>query len=72
MEINSIIEKVAQHNNTSAEEVRNEIIHGMKVAMSSTDPDIQKKWASISPHNHEPTPEELIEYIVKKVLQEAL
>ena len=72
MKIDSIMERVAQQNNTSAEEVRKEIIQGIKIAMSNEDPDIQKKWASISPHEQEVSPEELIEYIVKKVIQDAL
>ena len=66
----SILEKVAQQNNTTVEEVRSEIHIAIQAAMSNPDPAVQERLASVSKTGSEPTAEELIDYIVQRVIRE--
>lgn len=66
----SILEKVAQQNNTTVEEVRSEIRRAIQAAMSNPEPAVQERLASVAKTGSEPTPEELIDYLVQRVVQE--
>lgn len=68
LNIHSILEKVAQQNNVSLEEVQNEIQISIKAAMSNPDLQIQSEWASVPKEKEEPTPEELIAFLLQKIL----
>ncbi len=64
----SNIQKTAKFYGVSAEKVRDEISFAIKIAKSNTDPQVQAKWNELFPNGKEPTPEELIETIKRKVL----
>ena len=66
-DITLALQKVADLNNISLEEVRKEIQISIQTAMSNPDPEIQKKWAAISSGHSEPTPEELIGFLLEKI-----
>ena len=61
------LEKVAQINGVSSEEVRREIEIAIAMARKNPDPEIQTFWASIPYKGAFPTPEEVILHIAKVV-----
>lgn len=60
-----VLQKVAQHNNTTLEEVRKEIDQAILIGLRDPDPAVQAKWKEIPRVGEVPTPEELIDYLVE-------
>ncbi len=64
-------EKISEHLRTIAEkeqiterEVRNEIAHAVSLALKSSDPKIQNFWKKVPCEGASPTIEEIIDFIV--------
>ena len=64
MSINEIIEKVAEMNNTTPEEVYAEMQEAIDVGFCNPDPQVQKEWEKVSYRGDGPTPEDVILYAV--------
>ena len=64
MSINEIIEKVAEMNNTTPEEVYAEMKAAIDVGFCNPDPQVQKEWEKVSYRGDGPTPEDVILYAV--------
>ena len=62
--INQILDQIAVANQTTAEEVRNEIWFTMQEAQQSTDPTVQARWAAIPRAGTELTIEEFIAHLI--------
>ncbi len=62
--ITKAFEKVAHQNQTSVEEVNEEITKAMKIAMTSENPESQKLWTQIAPDGKTLAPEELVRRIL--------
>ena len=60
MNMNSILEKVAQEKHTSLAEVRKEIDAAIQAGMANTDPAVQSVWQTVPHQGKVPTAEELI------------
>lgn len=60
----AILEQIAKSEHTSPEHVRQEMQKAMDLAMASTDPAIQAKWAHIPKSGEKLTLEEFVEYLV--------
>lgn len=59
-----VFEQIAQANHTTVVEVRREIQVAIRAAMGNPDPKIQDEWAKIPYRGKEPTPEEVMTYII--------
>ena len=59
----TIYEKIAEKYNTTPEEVRRE----MQIGFDNPDPDVQEEWKKMTLKGDRPTPEEVINYAVKKL-----
>ena len=68
-QLRKILETIARNNNTSAENVRKEMLFAMKMGQSSKDPEVQAKWKSIPRKGADPTLEEFLDYLLKRTLQ---
>ena len=68
MSINEIIEKVAEMNNTTAEEVYAEMQMAINAGFHNPDPQVQKGWEKVSYRGDGPTPEDVIRYAVRRLL----
>lgn len=64
MSIKEIIEKVAEINNTTAEEVYAEMQMAINAGFHNPDPQVQKEWEKVSYRGDGPTPEDVIWYAV--------
>jgi hypothetical protein len=49
------------------QEVRREIEIAIEIGMSSSNPNVQRKWNQIPCRGEKPTPDELIRYLSQKV-----
>lgn len=68
MEFKELMEKVAEKNNTTADEVYAEIQKAIVYGTSHSDMEVKKNWEKI-PHEKEmPSPEEVISYLVNQLL----
>ena len=63
------IAEIAEKHNVPEEQIRAEIQATISVSMSSADPYIQTQWAECQREGTEPTPEEVITWLAKKVYQ---
>ena len=70
MSINEIIEKVAEMNNTTAEEVYAEIHMAINAGFCNPDPQVQKEWEKVSYREDGPTLEDVLRYAVGKLCSE--
>ena len=70
MSINEIIEKVAEMNNTTAEEVYAEIQMAINAGFCNPDPQVQKEWEKVSYRGDSPTPEDVILYAMEQFSSE--
>ncbi len=61
------LEKVAQKEGISVEEVKREIAMAIAAAYSNPDPKIQRRWNDIPCKGDVPTPEEVITQLSKEV-----
>lgn len=68
-QLRKILETIARKNNTSAENVRKEMLSAMKMGQSSKDPAVQAMWESIPRKGAELTLEEFLDYLLKQTLQ---
>ena len=59
-----IFEKIAKENNTTPEEVENEMRFAIREAMKSEDPKAQKLWKKISPDGKEPSIEQFLQFVI--------
>ena len=64
MSINEIIEKVAEMNNTTPEEVYAEMQAAIDAGFCNPDPQVQKEWEKVFYRGDGPTPEDVILYAV--------
>lgn len=64
-----VLEQVAEQFNTTAEIVRQNMQEAMDAAMSSTDPEVQTRWAAIPSKGNKPTLEEFMEYMASIIKQ---
>lgn len=60
--IESVYEEIAKHHGTSAEAVRRDIRHALKVGMETPDPRVQEIWSRIPSHGNKPTPKEVVAF----------
>ena len=70
MSIKEIIEKVAEINNTTAEEVYAEMQMAINAGFHNPDPQVQKEWEKVSYRGDGPTPEDVILYAVGRFCSE--
>ncbi|MDD6612291.1 MAG: sporulation initiation factor Spo0A C-terminal domain-containing protein [Clostridiales bacterium] len=70
MSINEIIEKVAEMNNTTAEEVYAEMQMAINAGFHNPDPQVQKEWEKVSYRGNSPTPEDVILYAMEQFSSE--
>lgn len=63
----AIFAEVAKNNNTTIEEVKEEINAGIMEAMKSGNPEVQKKWKDMTKNGTEVTPELLLAYLVEQL-----
>lgn len=70
MKSGEAIEKVAQANGRSVEEVRTEMEAAIQEGLSSTDPKVKEFWAQVPCEGEIPTPEEYIEFLAQISLEE--
>jgi len=61
-----IFEQIAKENNTTVAEVRGEMEIAIRAAFGNPDPKIQDGWAKIPYKGEEPTPEEVITYVMRQ------
>lgn len=61
------IRKIATCEGISVQEVREEMVKAMQVALQSTDPEVKAKWKQIPCKGESPTPEEFIIHMAKQV-----
>lgn len=59
----NIYRQVAMKNNTTVDEVKRQIKLAMLIGMCHQEPEIQRKWDSISHDGDVPTPEELLIFL---------
>ena len=67
-----VLERVAEHNGTTVEAVRQEINRVIEIGMRNPDEAIREKWATVPCEGDVPTPEELITYVVKEAAERAI
>ena len=67
MEYTHIFAQIAAQNHTTVEEVRREMEHAMLEGYENPDPGILARWASLPRQGDIPTPEELIEHVVRLI-----
>ena len=70
MSINEIIEKVAEMNNTTAEEVYAEMQMAINAGFHNPDPQVQKEWEKVSYRGNSLTPEDVILYAMEQFSSE--
>lgn len=68
MDFGELMQKVAQKNNTTADEVVTEIERAIADGVKSEEPQVKEKWKKIPHENEVPSPEELIGYLVSRIL----
>lgn len=61
-----IFNQIAMKNHTTVAEVRREMELAIRMAFANPDPKIQDAWAKIPYKGEEPTPEEVITYVVNQ------
>lgn len=66
----NIIEKVAEKNGVTKEEVENEIRKTIEEAMTSQQPEAQRFWKEIAPDGQIPSVETVINSIINKVKEQ--
>ena len=71
MNMDSILERVAQENHTSLAEVRREIDAAIQTGLANTDPAVQAAWRTVPCEGGVPTAEELILWAVVMALCES-
>ena len=62
-----IYEKIAEKYNTTPEEVRREMQIAIDAGFDNPDPAVQEEWKKMTLKGERPTPEEVINYAVKKL-----
>lgn len=63
-EVKQLMKQMAEDENTTLEQVRQDIADAVRVAMTNPDPDIQAKWRKIAKDGKTPTPEEFMLYMI--------
>ena len=63
----TIYEKIAEKYNTTPEEVRREMQIAIDAGFVNPDPAVQEEWKKMTLKGDRPTPEEVINYAVKKL-----
>ena len=63
----SILEQIAKKEHTTKEHVRQKMQKAMDLAMTSTDPVIQARWARIPKSGDKLTLEEFVEYLASQM-----
>lgn len=63
----TIYEKIAEKYNTTPEEVRREMQIAIDAGFDNPDPVVQEEWKKMTLKGDRPTPEEVINYAVKKL-----
>ena len=63
----TIYEKIAEKYNTTPEEVRREMQIAIDAGFDNPDPAVQEEWNKMTLKGDRPTPEEVINYAVKKL-----
>ena len=67
MNINKILKEIADKNNVSVEEVRNDIQEALDCGWNSKDEKVQGHWRKIPTNYEKPTLEEVILYIINSI-----
>ncbi len=67
MNIKKIIDKIAKKEGISRKQVLNEMQKAIDEGFTNPDPQIKAEWAKIPCKGSRPTPEELIEYEIRKL-----
>ncbi|MBO7184181.1 MAG: sporulation initiation factor Spo0A [Oscillospiraceae bacterium] len=63
-----ILIQIAKKNHSTPENVRKEMQYAMDMAMASSDPAVQARWATVPRKGERPTLEEFVCYMVSKPL----
>ena len=63
----TIHEKIAEKYNTTPEEVYEEMQKAINAGFDDPDPAVQAEWKNVTLKGDRPTPEEVIDYAVKKL-----
>ena len=63
----TIYEKIAEKYNTTPEEVYEEMQKAINAGFDDPDPAVQAEWKNVTLKGDRPTPEEVIDYAVKKL-----
>ncbi|CUN49527.1 sporulation initiation factor Spo0A C-terminal domain-containing protein [Dorea longicatena] len=63
----TIYEKIAEKYNTTPEEVRREMQIAIDAGFDNPDSAVQEEWKKMTLKGDRPTPEEVINYAVKKL-----
>ena len=61
-----VFNQIAKNNHTTVAEVRREMEIAIQAAFRNSDPKIQDIWTKIPYEGEEPTPEEVITYVVRQ------
>ena len=70
MSMKNIFEKVAEQHNTTTEEVYSEIQRAINAGFDNPDPAVQESWRKVKFKGERPTPEEVMEYLAKRLRAE--
>lgn len=70
MNAKKAIAETAKQNGVTLKEVREEIQKAINEGMKSSDPRVKEMWSKIPRKGEMPTPEEVIDFISKKVREQ--
>lgn len=68
MDFKELMQKVAQKNNTTEDEVVTEIERAIAAGVKNEEPQVKENWKKIPHENEVPSPEEVIGYLVSCIL----
>lgn len=64
-----IIQKIANENHVTPEEVLFELENVIQIGVNSSDPSVQRRWAEVPKKGKVPTPEEVMTYLSIRILK---
>ncbi len=68
MDFKELMEKIAEQNGTTATDVYAEIQKAINLGLTDQDEQVQENWKKIPREEEIPSPEEVIQYLVERVL----
>ena len=67
--MDGIFSRIAAAHNCTVDEVKAEITNAIKAGLQNPDPEVRGKWAEMPRAGEIPTPEEVIAFCVREVIQ---